>query len=283
MTNWRLAFAFLVLLLAGTGARAAITCTSVASPGVSINYVANTTTNVQTQFTVSCTRTSASDPASVSYSVRADNGGNPTGINNRATHPGGSVLRYDLYTSAGCGTQWKGNNTINDAITWPGGATGTITRQTNFWGCIVTAQQPASAGLYTDSVQLTLNYGGNNANNPPVYGTLSVGIYAPALCSVVSAPGNLTLNYAAFGAQVSQSTSFGVTCTNGMPYTMSTDVPEAVLNGLRYTLGLSTTAANGTGAPQTHQITATVPAGQAGACASGSCSATRTHALTITY
>jgi spore coat protein U-like protein len=276
---WHRLLLALALLLLLPAARAAITCTSVSSPGVSINYVNGTTTSVQTFFTVSCTRSSAGDPASISYDVTADNGGNPTGQNNRATLAG-ATLRYDVFTSASCGTTWKGNRKISDTITWSGGATGTITRQTSFWACMISAQTATSTGTYTDSIALTLAYGNNN---PTVSGTVPVAIYAPALCTMVTPAGNLTLNYTAFGPQTSQSTSFAVTCTSGMPYTIATDVTEGVLTGLRYVLTLSTPTANGTGAPQSYSITATIPAGQAGTCAAGNCSATRAHTLTIAY
>jgi spore coat protein U-like protein len=276
-TCWNRWLLALVLLLVLPAARATITCTSVTSPGATINYVSNTTVSVQTFFTVSCTRTSASDPTSVSYEVLADNGTNPTGQNNRASL-GAATVRYDVYTSAGCGTTWKGNRGMVDAISWTGGSTGTITKQTSFWVCIVTAQTPTASGAHTDSVRMTLSY-----NNQTLYGTIPISIVAPALCTLVTPAGDLKLTYGAFGPQVSQSTSFAVTCTNDMAYTLATDVSEGVLTGVRYLLSLSATSANGTGAPQSFSITATVPGGQAGSCASGSCSATRTHTLTITY
>lgn len=268
-------------LLAGLpAAHAAITCTSVSSPGVSISYLNGTTPSVQTFFAVSCTRASASDPDRISYDVTANNGLSPTGQNNNATLAG-AALRYDVFTSASCNTAWKGNRSISDTITWTGGATGTITKQTSFWGCMVNAQTAVNSGTYTDTVRLTLSYGNNNT--PTVSGTMPVAIYAPALCTMVSPAGNLALGYAAFGPQVSQSTSFAVTCTNGMPYTIATDVSEGVLTGLRYRLTLSGNSANGTGAPQPYSITATVPGGQAGSCPGGNCSATRTHTVVITY
>ena len=273
----RLLFA-LLMLLALPGARAAITCT-IGTPGVSINYVNGTTMSMQTYFTVSCTRSSPSDPNSVSYDVLADNGTNPTGQNNRATL-GGATVRYDVFTSAACNNTWKGNRKISDTIAWAGGATGTISKQTAYWACMVTAQTATTAGAYADSVGLTMTYG---TANTVAYGTMAVSIYAPALCTMVTPASNLNLTYAAFGPQVSQSTSFAVTCTTGMPYTVATDVTDNVITGLRYTLQLSATAGNGTGAPQSYGITATFPAGQAGTCPGAVCSATQTHTLTITY
>ena len=273
----RLLFA-LCLLLALPAARAAITCT-IGSPGVSINYVNNTTTSVQTFFSVSCTRTSTGDPNNVSYDVLADNGLWFTGQNNRASL-NGAFLRYDVFTNASCGTTWKGNRKISDSIAWANGATGTITKQTSFWGCITTAQAAGSAGTYTDTVTMEMTYG---QNNTVTTGTMPVAIYAPALCTMTTPAGNMSLAYTAFGPQQTRSTTFAVTCTNGMPYTVATDVTESVITGLRYTLALSAASSNGTGAPQGYTITATIPGGQAGSCAVGSCTATNTHTLTISY
>lgn len=279
MRAWlRILLALAALLLAPC-AQATINCTSITAPGVTLNYQNNTTVSLQTFFAVTCTRSSTGDPVSVSYSVKADNGGNPNGINNRATYTTGATVRYDFYTNSSCATQWKGGTTVADTITWSGGSTGSITRQTSYWACIVSSQTATSSGVYSDNVALTLTY----SNNITVSGTVPVAIFAPALCTVTTPPRNIALSYVAFGPQVSGSTSVGVTCTAGMPYVVSTDVPEAVLNGLRYVLGPGTISGNGSGALQTYNITATIPAGQAGTCTSGACNATRTHALTISY
>jgi spore coat protein U-like protein len=275
---WTRLLLAIAMLLATPFAQAAITCT-IASPGVSLNYVNNTTTNVQTFFSVSCTRTSTSDPGNVNYDVLADNGGNPNGQNNRAVL-GGTFLRYDVFTSSACNTTWKGNRKISDSISWSNNATGTITKQTSFWGCIITAQTVTNSGTYTDTVGVQMTYG---ANSTVTTGIVPVAIFAPALCTMTTPPSNLQLTYAAFGALVSKNTTFAVTCTNGMPYTITTDVPEGVITGLRYLLSLSAIAATGSGAAQSYTVTATIPGGQAGSCATGVCNATNTHTLTISY
>jgi spore coat protein U-like protein len=277
-TLWFKLLFVLGALLALPAAHAAISCTSITSPGVSMFYPANSTRTVQAFFTVSCTRTSTADATSINYSVFADDGKNAQGQTNRATRRG-TTLSYDFYTDSACTTQWTGQTAVADKITWAAGATGTLTRQTAYWGCITIAQTPASSGVYTDQVQLTLVYGGVNTRN----GTAGVAIQTPAVCSVVAGPGDLTLPYAAFGAQIVRSTTFRVTCTNGMPYTLGTDVAEGVLSGVRYQLGLSAGSANGSGAPQTYTLTATAPAGQAGTCPTGACTGTRSHTLTISY
>jgi spore coat protein U-like protein len=266
-----------MLLLALPAAQAAITCTSITSPGASISYVNNTTTSVQTFFTVSCTRSSPGDPNFVDYDVTADNGLYANGQNNNA-RLGAASLRYDVFTTAGCNTTWKGNRQISDRITWTGGATGTITKQTNFWACIVSATTATASGTFTDTVGLTLTY-----NNTVVSGSVPIRIYAPALCTWTTPPSDINLTYAAFGPQVSGSTTFRVTCTSGMPYTIATDVTEAVLTGVRYTLAVNAPDGTGTGAAQSYTITATIPANQAGTCAGSTCSGVRTHTLTISY
>jgi spore coat protein U-like protein len=266
-------------LLAGSAAHAAITCTSITSPGASFNYVNNTTMTAQTFFTVSCTRTSTGDPVSISYDVTANNGTSPSGQNNRATHSGGAQLRYDFFVNSSCGTSWKGTRKISDVIDWGSSATtGTITKQTSYWACITTSQTAAASGLYADTVSLTLTYGVTT-----VLGAAPVAIYAPASCTLTSFAGNLVLNYTAFSALMSRTTTVGFTCTIGMPYTVATDVQEAVLAGVRYQLSITDPSSTGTGSNFTHTITATVPGGQAGACGTGSCTGTRVHTVTVTY
>jgi len=276
MKRARMLLVLLVVLL--PAAARAFNCTSVTSPGVSINYQTGTLVTVQSVFAVTCTR-AAGDPLTLTYSVKANDGLNTNNTKNRAKHASGATLEYDLYTSASCATQWKKNTTISDTITWPAGSTASMTKQTSYWACIVTGQTPSNSGLYADTVDLTVSYG----NNGQLPGIVQVSLYAQPVCTVTSPPGNINLSYAAFGPQVAGSASIGVQCTSGMPYVLSTDVPEGVLNGLRYVLSLSAVNPNGTGAPQAHTISATLPAGQAGTCAVGSCSATRTHTLTISY
>lgn len=277
-TFWTRLCVLALLLLALPAARAAITCTSITSPGASINYVNGTTTSVQTFFTVSCTRSSAGDPTSVTYDVTADNGMYFNGQNNNA-RLGTAPLRYDVFTTAACSQTWKGNRRISDTITWSAGATGTITKQTNFWACMVSAQTATASGTYTDTVGLELTYN----TNVIVTGTVPIRIFAPALCTWTTPPSDINLTYAAFGPQVSANTSFAITCTSGMPYTMSLDVAAAVLAGVRYTLAINATGGTGTGAAQSYSITATIPAGQPGTCAGAACSGMRAHTLTIAY
>jgi spore coat protein U-like protein len=267
------------LALAASSAHAAITC-SLSSGGFAAAYdPANPATNVtQTSFTVSCTRGLAGDPTSVAYGVTVDNGLSPQGQNNRASYLTNRI-RYDTYRDAGCSSKWKGATAITGTINFVG--TGTVTQQGNFWGCIIAAQTGLPAGTYLDSVVMTMTYG--PAPSLVAVSSFGVTIGTPATCSISAAPGSITFDYLALGPAISPSTTFGVTCTTALAYTMALDATTGTLVGLNYSLALSTPGSTGIGAQQTHAINGTMAAGQAGTCAAGVCSGTRVHALTITY
>ena len=163
-----------------------------------------------------------------------------------------------------------------------GGFTATA-KQTNYWGCITTTQVLA-AGTYSDTVTMTLSVGG-------LTNTFPVNISTPSVCTITTAPGTLTINYTAFGAAQTPSTPFQPTCTIYLPYSMALSATSGVASGVNYSLALNTIntggssplASTGTGAAQTFYINGNAAAGQAGTCATGTCSATNTHTLTITY
>lgn len=276
----RLLLLALLAWMAG-GPAWAITCTTITSPGTSINWVAGTAMAMQTYFEVTCNRDVGDKKTSVTYRVEADNGDHANGNVNRAQHSGGSLLEYDPYKDSACGTEFRngGPRRFEETLTWGAAEYGAKSRQTTFWICITNTTQVAPAsGAYTDTITLSVSSGAGS----PV-GTSPVTIYAPASCTMTSLPAQIDLAYAAFGPQVSSNTAFGVNCTIGMPYTMSLDATSGVAAGLRYTLSLSQSAANGIGAAQNYGVTATIPAGQAGTCAAASCQQTNPHTLTISY
>ena len=272
----------LFLVLCAFGAQAAITCTSLVGSDYSTNYINNTTTGTQTSFTITCNRTATADATTLYYFVTADNGNWATGNNNNARRAAGATIRYDVYTTGCGGTQWTGNTNISGTIVWPAAQLGTMTGTQTFWTCITTAQNPTTAGAYTDTITLTaVTFGTGFAQ---ITGTHDITIYAPASCVINPAAGNVTMTYPAFSAAaVTRNTTFGVRCTVGMPYTLAVAPATGTLAGVNYTATLGTNASNGTGAVQTQTVTITAPAGQAGTCAGASCTATQTHTLTITY
>ncbi len=282
------ALAATALLFAANWAQAAgastISCgIAQPSPGFSSAYVpANPGINItQTSFTVTCQRNSAGDPTTVNYSVDGGNGLNPTGQQNRAAFGANRIL-YDLYKDGGCATDWRGGGGAFTGLSMALGAVGVPTSvQTTYWGCIPAGQLGLPAGTYTDTVIMTLASPGNNIVGAPF--TFAVSIFTPSVCNITSAPGNIVFAYTAFGGAQAVSTTFGATCTSLLPYTMALDATSGVVSGLQYLLALSAASSTGSGFEQTHSINGTMPAGQAGTCATGSCSATNIHTLTITY
>ncbi len=159
----------------------------------------------------------------------------------------------------------------------------------NFWGCVPPGQTGLPAGTYFDLMIMTLNYG--PSPKASAFGFHLVNITTPATCSM-TAPGSVAFgNYLAFGGALASTTSFGATCANLLPYTVSVSPVGGVIVGLNYALSLTPPAgpggtslnARGSGALQTYTINRSIVAGQAGICSSGSCVGTAPHTLTLSY
>jgi Spore Coat Protein U domain len=268
------------LLLSANFAHAAIACV-ISSLGFSTGYPFNSASQVitQTSYSITCARGLITDPNTTAYTVKIDNGLQPTGNNNRAVF-GTNRLRYDIYVDSACATQWKGGTTVPTSagtITMVGLLPTTVTQ--NFWGCIAASLTPP-AGTYIDSVIMTPKYDAGVLGGT---GTFPVTIVTPTACAITSSPGNISLSYAAFqAAAASGTTTFGITCGATVPYSMDVNPASGALVGVNYALSLSASA-TGTGTQQTHIITGTAPANQAGTCATGTCSATQVTTLTITF
>lgn len=101
---------------------------------------------------------------------------------------------------------------------------------------------------------------------------------------------DLSMNYTSFQTTAaSGNTTFNVRCTNNLPYTLaldSTSVTDDAVN-LAYTLALSAASGTGNGTNQAFTVTGAIASGQAGTCATATCTNTsatnRTRTLTVTY
>lgn len=121
-------------------------------------------------------------------------------------------------------------------------------------------------------------------------GTFDVTINLTSACEVVSTPA-ATFTYTSFQpGNATFSNTFNIRCTNTLPITSVTLDSAAVTDaatGLAYTLGLTGVPAAGTGANQSITLDGTMASGQAGTCASATCSnaasANKTRTITITY
>ena len=270
------------LLLSVNAAQAAITC-NISSPGFIDGYDnANQNTN-QTSYSITCSRgDNVNDPLTTNYYVKVNNGSFAPGNANQASDGGANRIGYDLFINSTCGTSWKNNTTIPNAvgtITMSGTSPMTVTE--NFWGCIGGGQNPA-AGIYNDSVLMTPTYSAGVINGMP-NARISVKIITPATCTISAIPA-ITLAYGnAFGLGAIATTNAPVTCSNQLPYRIAVSPTSGVSAGIFYTLSLPGSA-TGTGAIQNIPITATAPAGQAGTCTTGACSGlAQSHTLTVTY
>jgi spore coat protein U-like protein len=262
-------------LMACSGAQAAITC-SVSSNGFSSAYVpSNAGINITSaSFTMTCTRSVTGDATTQAYTVQVDNGSNRSSAQNRAAS-GGNFINYDTYTDSACTTQWKGNTKLGGTITL--GSDFLPHAQTvSYWGCIPAGQTTVPAGTYADTVTMNPNIGSN--------ATFPVSIVTPSSCSVAASFGNLTFNYSSFQAvAASPSLAFTANCTSRLPYSMALDATTGTSLGLNYSLGLSASSGVGNGAAQSYTINGSMVAGQAGTCATGSCTSSTVRTLTITY
>jgi len=281
----RLVSALAVLLgFAAAPAFGAVTCSaSVTSivKGYDPNAVGDTVATGS--YTVSCTRL-ASDPNTFNWQLGADNGLHNAGAQNRV-QMGAAANRYDYEL-------YRLTPYIN-ANRWQDAAATRFTGTINFGAGLIASQSGSfdlrlpgpqavdPAGTYTDTVTVTVRNGSGTMLSQT---TFSVSIITIASCTLTTPPGNINLAYTSFQvAAASANTTFRVNCTTGIPYTMALDANSGTLVGLNYTVALSQASSNGTGANQTFSITGGIAGGQAGTCATGSCSASATRTLTITY
>lgn len=122
-------------------------------------------------------------------------------------------------------------------------------------------------------------------------GTFNVNINLTSACTVDTLPTAATFNYTSLQATAATfATTFNVQCTNTLPIVSvaldSLAVTDAATN-LAYTLALAGVPATATGAAQAVTVNGTMAAGQAGTCATPTCtnaaSANKTRTVTITY
>jgi spore coat protein U-like protein len=144
------------------------------------------------------------------------------------------------------------------------------------------SQTVQPAGTYTDTVTATLR---NTANNATLDTTpFTVSVITTNSCQLYTPPGDISLSYTSFQVSAAAAnTSFGVRCTTALPYTMALDATSGTIVGLTYTLALSQTSATGNGVIQNYSVNGSIAGGQAGTCATASCSGSQTRTLTVTY
>lgn len=242
--------------------------------------------NVTTgSYTITCTR-AGGDAATLNWSLGANNGTHAAGAQNRV-QLGATANRYNYeayrvstYTNA---NRWQDTAATRLSGTLSFGAVGSSASTTAvFYLRLPGSQAVRPAGTYTDSVGVTLRDSGTLAMLAT--GSFSVTVITTANCQFSTFPSSLNFAYTSFqGSQVTANTPFGVQCTTGLPYTLAFDAASSVLLGLTYTLSLSANSGTGNGTPQAFTATGTIAGGQAGACATATCSGSETRTLIISY
>ena len=228
-----------------------------------------------------CTRTAAGDATSIL--LTANDGIHPQGTQNRAQKT--NRILYEAYKDSNCSAIWTSKVVANF---WTLNLLSIIGAQpvsVNYWGCIKLANQVVGAGNYTDTV--TMQVLAATPLRTPLSGTSTfpVSITTPASLAITTAPGNLAFVYAALGPTVNVSTTFTTNGTLNLPYTMTLDANNGVVAGLTYDLQIDAQTppvkAVGSGAAQVHTIQGNMPAGQAGTCTTGSCTASQLSLIHI--
>lgn len=281
--NWLKTGLAASLALAGWSANAAITCGTLTASVPQAVFNANTPTPDATgSISITCTRSSpATDPNTLSISLRSDGGVNPGTTRARFGVPA-NYLNYDLYRPPTFTTVWRntGANGIAATVTFAAGqASSTV--NTSFVSRVPTAAAnwTLPPGLYTETVNVSAVYGATTLST-----TMLVAIDVQSVCIFSTAPTDISFAYTAFMTVAQAGTSnFAMQCTNTAPYTLALDSTSGVVAGLNYSLSLSATSANGTGVAQARTVTANMPANQAGTCNAASCAAQQAHTITVSY
>jgi spore coat protein U-like protein len=288
----------LVLGAAHPQAFAAITCASVTATNATGITPASGNLDISGSITVTCTRL-AGDPTTQVIYIGINTGENPDGTAGRefTRQSGTQQMNYAIFRNSTPSGAWSEGNGRAPGSTLGGGLQVTVTftsagttsqsftypyyirvTQANYSG----AGQPP--GIYDDSPLVRVRL---NDRNGPIQATaiFTPVVSKPSHCYFSLPPSTLNMNYTAFSTTAQTgSTSFGVSCTATTTYTMALSATSGVLLGLNYTLALSATGTQtGNGFQQSYNVTGNIAAGQAGTCATGSCTGTQARTITITY
>jgi spore coat protein U-like protein len=275
-------------------AAGAYTCSVPSATPVTATYeptsaIANVTVG---SWTFTCTR-QAGDPGGgggFGWQLGADNGVHSASGQSYVLGPANGTINYELYQTYPSPLWGQTAGTfLTGSLNFGGVGTPAATRTASgsFDLAVPAGQSPwPAAGTYTDTVTVTLQKtsAGGVFPIPPPSTTFNVTVVVPTTCQISVPPGNVDFAYTSLQAAPSAAnTTYGVRCTSATPYTMSLDPSPGPLLGLNYTLSLPVTSGTGTGLTQTYTIDGSIAGGQAGTCATASCSGSQLRTLTVSY
>jgi hypothetical protein len=296
MKSWVSRLVFSCGAVAAGGTHAAISC-SITANAVNVTYT-GAVVNTGNTIVLNCTRL-ASDPTTQTYWV----GITPTSSTTRRLyrHGAGTAaadrLNIRIFKNATT-TDWDntGGSRVNGTLNF--GASLSTSATLDYDLRITAGQTGKNAGIYDDVYTASLQFAtaGAVAASTTFVPTANV----PTECFVGQVPsGNtapgaveptaMALSYNSFSpsAQTTNMT-FTVDCTLNTSYQLGLAPSNGTLLGLNYTVRFSNglaiwTGRLGSGVAQPYTVTATIPAGQAGTCATPTCTATQATTITITY
>lgn len=292
----RLGPAIFALLSLGAGEAWAVYSCSLTVTSVDVVYDG---VNIDSNGTVTLTCSRAGDETvPLNYSILA--GYSPNALNKQRRARLGATTNYLDYelkkgtegggASCATGTDWEdsakgaSSKVIEGTLNFGGGA---LTASTTWGYCIrlpAVKTMPA-AGAYTDMVSISADFPGGSTTEA----LLNYAVWVGDRCMFGTYPSTMAFNYTSFSpSAVTATQAFVLRCSTGTPWTVSVS-PDSVSPadsplGLGYSIAASPASGHGLGnTGQTITLTGTIPAGQAGTCAAGTCTATKTHTVIISY
>ena len=282
-----------------TPAQAAITCSTVTATSVNGVYASASALNRTGSVTVTCTRLATDATTQLIYISM--NQGEPPNGRNMTRQTGTTLLAYRVYRNADLTGSWSTGGGRAPGITNAGGlqvtfdfgsTTTTVKSVTYPYYFNIAAGIVRAAGIYDDeAVGVTVRL---SSSTGTVQSTTLFAVNASivAECRFSTSPTALAMTYTAFAASaVSAYSPFAISCTESTTYGVSLGAASDVLLGLKYDLLLVAAASDtplaasltGSGFAQSYRVKGTIAAGQAGSCATGTCTGSAPRTITITY
>ncbi len=290
-----LKFLFLLAAFAAGGPAQAVTC-NVTATSVPLSTLYATGTATQFTGTVSGSCTKQAGDAARPYIYIGINQGEPPAGRAMTRQNGTQTLTYEIYHRTYGSGLWTEATGVANTSTTNGGV---VYRMANnntaqsfsypYYLRIPTPQTGKPAGIYDDlAVSVTVRESNIlSTATGAILAVTSFGVSASIQhsCYFSSAPTPMTINYTSFTATAATgSSAFQLSCTYNTPYTLTIGPPSTgTLLGLNYSLAMSAPSGTGTGAGQNFNVNGTATANQSGTCASGACSASQTHTITVGF
>jgi spore coat protein U-like protein len=280
-------------LLAGLPAWSAISCSMVLNP-VQVKGIYTTAAglDVTGTLTLTCTRNPAVDARRQDIWIGMTQ---PAAGRTATLDTGGSTVAYTvahrgyasgIWTNTGGVAATSGTNAaVTERLDFGNGGGATVTAIYSYY-FRAAAAQVKPAGVYIDSVPITVLLGTTSAGTALTTGSLGILLSIPKSCRFSTPPSAIAVNYQAFSSlPVNGTSTFALTCTQGTTYTLALDRTRSVIPVVDLTYGLALTAATAVGSAiaQGYNVLISVDARQAGRCNGAVCTGTDIRTLTITY